>query len=397
MWNIILYFYYLLVGWKNKFLGNGDGLDGKQAYIVREILDSEKRYVQSLGIITDVFLKPLNESLESEEPILKEKEIRAIFSYAEVIGNLNENFYKDLQKATAEKNPIHSIGKLFCDHSQFFKMYSTFINGYNVSLSTLCKCKDNNEEFSNFLDEAEDNPLCNKLDLASYLIMLVQRLPRYVLLLKELMANTPPKHPGFVKLQEGFKKMLAVADQINDSKRTAENAQQVFEIHESVVGNTKSIVVPHRLFHSEDDVHLRIAKDKTQKSHYFLFNDSILLVTKAGPGLTKDKKWKFYSQLDLDKVEVTNVENTKESKNALYLSSQKSKHFVILQTAEKKESLMDVITTLKSHPTNLPPIPPKEEVKPSNIRVVVVGVVGVLVVVAAGLAAKFGENIVHFK
>jgi hypothetical protein len=53
------------------------------------------------------------------------------------------------------------------------------------------------------------------LDLMSYLITPVQRVPRYVLLLTDLLRNTPESHPDFNKLSEALEMVKAVGQSIN--------------------------------------------------------------------------------------------------------------------------------------------------------------------------------------
>jgi len=55
------------------------------------------------------------------------------------------------------------------------------------------------------------------------LITAIQRLPRYVLLLSDLLDATPTTHPDFAPLKEAVAKMKAVTEFINAEKRTHEN------------------------------------------------------------------------------------------------------------------------------------------------------------------------------
>ena len=51
--------------------------------------------------------------------------------------------------------------------------------------------------------------------MRSYLIMPIQRIPRYLLLVKELLKNTPEDHPDFVSLAEAQQGIDDAANHMN--------------------------------------------------------------------------------------------------------------------------------------------------------------------------------------
>ena len=71
------------------------------------------------------------------------------------------------------------------EQGDFFPEYGPFMENYNVSLIALyyqCKKNERFREMVDFFERAQ--MLTTKLNLESFLIMPVQRLPRYVLLLR---------------------------------------------------------------------------------------------------------------------------------------------------------------------------------------------------------------------
>lgn len=101
----------------------------------------------------------------------------------------------------------------------FYKVYTECVNGYSAAMMTLTACE-SNKKFSHFMEVASPIPSCtcalvtdrNSLlatlvkdcnraaaemgglrSLPSYLIQPVQRLPRYVLLLKVPRFSTNPR------------------------------------------------------------------------------------------------------------------------------------------------------------------------------------------------------------
>jgi len=64
-------------------------------------------------------------------------------------------------------------------------------------MTLLKNLKENNSKFKQFLLSIKKNTQYNNLDLEDYLIKPVQRLPKYVLLLKLLLKKTPTDHPDY--------------------------------------------------------------------------------------------------------------------------------------------------------------------------------------------------------
>jgi hypothetical protein len=65
-------------------------------------------------------------------------------------------------------------------------------------------------------------PFTHSWDLASMLIKPVQRIMKYPMLFKELLAATTPAHPDYFSLKQAAASASAVADEINEVKRRKE-------------------------------------------------------------------------------------------------------------------------------------------------------------------------------
>lgn len=64
------------------------------------------------------------------------------------------------------------------------------------------------------LQKSRDHPDVKGADLMNFLILPVQRLPRYVLLLRDLLKYTPEAHVDFEPLSKAVDKMSSVADYV---------------------------------------------------------------------------------------------------------------------------------------------------------------------------------------
>jgi hypothetical protein len=63
------------------------------------------------------------------------------------------------------------------------KLYIDYVNRYETALQTIQKLKESSDVFSRFLDENQQDPDSQRRNIQDFLIMPIQRIPRYVLLL----------------------------------------------------------------------------------------------------------------------------------------------------------------------------------------------------------------------
>lgn len=94
----------------------------------------------------------------------------------------------------------------------FFKMYFEYLNNYTNS-STLIDALMERKHFANFLDETRLNPSHKLLTIKDFLIKPVQRLPKYVLIMKEIKKRTPSDHPDYSNIC----RVLRLFEEVNQS------------------------------------------------------------------------------------------------------------------------------------------------------------------------------------
>ena len=68
------------------------------------------------------------------------------------------------------------------------------------------------------------------LELTAYLIMPIQRIPRYRLLLQDLLKHTPEDHPDKKNISLAADQIMAVAAHINEAIRHTENSRLLVDI-----------------------------------------------------------------------------------------------------------------------------------------------------------------------
>eukprot|EP00026_Physarum_polycephalum_P000728 Phypoly_transcript_00729.p1 GENE.Phypoly_transcript_00729~~Phypoly_transcript_00729.p1 ORF type:complete len:1185 (+),score=285.31 Phypoly_transcript_00729:47-3601(+) len=237
--------------------------------IAKEILNTEKKYVQNLDVLVELFLEPLKKMLTPQQ-------IRQIFSNIEVIRGYNKTL---LTRLDARMQVWYSkgqcLGDIFVEVTEFLKVYTTYVNNYNTSIAIMTECMEN-PKFSAFIEKMRSASECNGLSFASFLIQPIQRLPRYVLLLQDLLKYTTAKHADYAQLSKALQKMKDVADYVNERKREAENLTQVLAIQAKLTGKFENLAEPHRRYVRRGILAMFDEKANMKSFFFFLFNDTLV-------------------------------------------------------------------------------------------------------------------------
>ncbi|ELK09674.1 Epithelial cell transforming sequence 2 oncolike protein [Pteropus alecto] len=115
----------------------------KRTRVVRELLQSERKYVQMMEIVRDVYVTPLKAALSSNRAILSTANIQIIFSDILRILSLNRQFLDNLRDRLQEWSPAHCVGEIFIKFGSQLDIYTNFFNNYPVVLKTIEKMKQN--------------------------------------------------------------------------------------------------------------------------------------------------------------------------------------------------------------------------------------------------------------
>ncbi|ELP86095.1 Rho/RAC guanine nucleotide exchange factor, putative [Entamoeba invadens IP1] len=252
----------------------------KRDQIINEIYNTEEFYVCSLQTCFDFFYQELIS--EESSTIIPYEDVTLIFERYEEILGVNKRFFLALRRLKENNQMTTSIGQTFKLYLPFFKCYFFYISHYD-SVNKLLSKYENESKFNNLLDKiVQKIPTSTHLDLRSYLIMPVQRLPRYQLLLVDLFKNTPKDHEDYPSISAAVDLIKKVTTDVNEKTKISEQKEKVTIAQNYISGLDIKLVEPNRLLVLEGSL-TKVCK-KTNKSRYFyLFNDLLLY----GPGVKK--------------------------------------------------------------------------------------------------------------
>ena len=145
----------------------------KLARIHQEIVDTERTYCTRLKELVDDAVIPWKKRLSEEEHM-------ALFCGLEMILELHIDFLEKM-----ERN-MYDFGNSVLDFSSFLSVYHSYVSTFEVARQMLVK----NKKVISLVEEFKGR----QLRIEGYMIMPVSRLPRYYLLLTEMLQNLRVDH-----------------------------------------------------------------------------------------------------------------------------------------------------------------------------------------------------------
>mmetsp|Transcript_981 Transcript_981/g.1642 ORF Transcript_981/g.1642 Transcript_981/m.1642 type:complete len:473 (-) Transcript_981:595-2013(-) len=300
----------------------------RRKLIVGEIVATEKTYVQGLAIILNLYHGPLEEARKNNQIELNDLDMKNLFPEIRTIYNYNKDLLLRLQERLEKWKWTQTIGDIFVETIPFLKMYTNYVNAYPAAISSLQTHMEADSEFKMLIKQADNNKRCNNNDIFSFMITPIQRVPRYVMLLEDMLKNTPDYHKDFQPLNKALEAVKKVAHQINESKRAAENFQVLLEIYNQLDPPVEDLVQPHRFI-----VCRGVLVDFSQPKKHpngkpylcLLFND--MFIKASAQSTTKKKNQKVHNVklvCDLKQITVTDLPDTKPRMNNCFIITKPS-------------------------------------------------------------------------
>jgi len=252
----------------------------KRHRVAREILESERSYVMALESLLKYYIVPLTRGFD---PIIDSNEKSVVFGNIEEILGLAHSFLQALEEKLKNWSPKQTLGDIFKSHAMFFKIYVLYTNMYKDGITTAIELLKRNPDAKSVATLAAK---AGCQDIASLMINPIQRLPRYVLLLKELRKRTSDEHPDARLLESALADIQVVADHVNERLRSHESNAKLLEIQNALWtsrlgGVPVTLLAPGRTFVREGKM-LKVRSTNTfREVHVFLFTDIFLYCTSS--------------------------------------------------------------------------------------------------------------------
>lgn len=235
-----------------------------RARVVAEMVQSETLYVQFLRIMIEEFLYRIK-TLAG----VTEEHIANIFSNVETIYEYNMIINDQL-------GSTKDVAKVFNQYADSLTCYSSYVDNYDNALAAIGGLR-KNKAFQKFLEEKrKDINATGGLDLMSYLIMPIQRIPRYRMLIAEVLKYTPINYPDRTQLEEALERVKKVAAFVNENKRMVEQSVRLLRVSKEIVGQLpEQLMQPHRVLVADFPKCRNVARKKDYR--VICFNDLIVV------------------------------------------------------------------------------------------------------------------------
>ncbi|XP_073527437.1 epithelial cell-transforming sequence 2 oncogene-like [Phyllobates terribilis] len=322
----------------------------KRSKFAREILKSEREYVQILEIVKDVYAAPLKAALSSNRAILSIANVQIIFSDILDILQVNKQLLWEMIERLQEWGPAQCLGDVFIKFSSRLKTYTNFFNNYTVILKTIDKCRETMPTFRAFLKRHDQTVLTKMMSLQELFLFPSTRFEEYVNLLYALRLHTPPEHSDRKDLNSAILQLKQYKDYIGQLKASLEKDTELTNIQKMIQGCPNLIEANRHLVHMQDVALLRCANEDISASlrifehisdlSLFLFNDALVISSRHISYVpfrhTSKTSYQFMASVSLLRLLVEDNPDTKYVKNAFRLQGPKRQWICSTSTEEEK-------------------------------------------------------------
>uniref|UniRef100_A0A8C8Z4A5 Rho guanine nucleotide exchange factor 10 n=1 Tax=Prolemur simus TaxID=1328070 RepID=A0A8C8Z4A5_PROSS len=265
-----------------------EGLSQQQVvrrYILGSVVDSEKNYVDALKRILEQYEKPLS---EMEPRVLSERKLKTVFYRIREILQCHSMFQIALASRVSEWDAVEMIGDVFVasfSKSMVLDAYSEYVNNFSTAVAVLKKTCATKPAFLEFLKQCQEaSP--DRITLYSLLMRPIQRFPQFILLLQDMLKNTPKGHPDRLPIQMALTELETLAEKLNERKRDADQRCEIKQIAKAINERylNKLLSSGNRYLVRSDDMIETVYNDrgeitKTKERRLFMLNDVLMCAT----------------------------------------------------------------------------------------------------------------------
>jgi len=252
--------------------------------VCTELLETERSYVKNLSTVQELLINPLLSSIHNGMRIMKDSEFFSCFANISDILDSHRTLLASLEERFAAWNDEATVGDIFLNNMEMFSQYRQYLVNYNISIVAVQGLVAKYPRFAKlveFFERAQQQTTC--LNLESFLIMPVQRIPRYLLLMRDMLKYTHKRHTDYGYLTKALTVMGKVLQEHNKGidSDASDHAHKLLAIGNSIA-NVEDI--------ARDTNGVGLIK----KGRHFLFEGEAAVKQKASLG-TRSKSMKVSS------------------------------------------------------------------------------------------------------
>ncbi|XP_041828078.1 rho guanine nucleotide exchange factor 10 isoform X2 [Melanotaenia boesemani] len=253
--------------------------------ILGSILESEKNYLNALKRILEQYEKPLS---QIEPRLLSDRKLKMTFYRVREILQCHFLFQIALASRVAEWDSLEMIGDVFVasfSKSMVLDAYSEYVNNFSNAMAVVRKTCASKPGFLEFLKNRQEAS-SDRMTLYGLMMKPIQRFPQFILLLQDMLKNTPVGHADRLPLQMALTELETLAEKLNEKKREADQRCEIRHIAKAMNERylNKLLSNGSRYLIRSDDMVETVYNErgeiiKTKERRLFLLNDVLMCAT----------------------------------------------------------------------------------------------------------------------
>ncbi|XDV19902.1 hypothetical protein PO909_025298 [Leuciscus waleckii] len=346
----------------------------KRQEVINELFYTERAHVRMMKVLENLFYQPL-----IRDSILPCADIKSIFSNLEEIVQLHMSLTEQMA-AVRKKNETALIDLLGDDLLSWFsgeeeakikRAAGTYCSNQPFALELIKSKQKKDQRFNSFIQEAESNRNCRRLQLKDIIPVETQRLTKYPLLLENIAKYTedPEEKSKVKRAGECCRKILT---HVNQEVKEAENKQRLEDYQRRLdlsslkqsenpmIAEFKNLDLTKRKMVHEGPLSWKVNKDKTigvcAELYTLLLEDILVLLQRQDEKLilkchsknlagTAETKHIFSPIIKLSTVMVRSVATDNRSFFVLSMSDNGAQIYELMaQTVSEQKTWQCLIT-----------------------------------------------------
>lgn len=202
--------------------------------VISFLLETEQSYILSLKVLSQDYMKLL-----SQNGVLECAPVKELFCSVEELSLLHNEFADRVEDRNTSWSDEQLIGDVLVDMFSSYHLlnvYSKYIQHYSQARSSIESCIQSQPVLARELQDCTRGHQ-SRLSLKDLLIKPVQRIPRYLLFVKDIMKHTPHTHSDYTLLQQALRELTNFANHVNESERMSDRIQQ----HRELLGTAEGL------------------------------------------------------------------------------------------------------------------------------------------------------------
>ncbi|XP_047463106.1 rho guanine nucleotide exchange factor 12-like isoform X2 [Mugil cephalus] len=262
--------------------------------VINELFYTERAHLQKLKVLDCVFYQRLN-----RDGILPPEDIKHIFINLEDIIQLHVSITEQMT-AIRKRSETSVIGQIGDDLLAWFsgeqeekikRAVGTFCSNQPSALELIKTRKKKDQRFNQFMQEAESNRLCRRLQLKDIIPVEMQRFTKYPLLLENIAKYTEDGEER-VKVKKAGECCKKILNHVNQAVKEAENKQRLEEYQRRLdlsslkqsenpmILELKNLDLTKKRMIHEGPLSWKVNKEKTIELYTLLLEDIMVLLQK---------------------------------------------------------------------------------------------------------------------